>query len=603
MPTLDPENLMPSIPTASHGRSWGHVRLRWLLVPALAFLVALLLAPTSLRADDEKDGDPKKDEKKDEAAPKDETPKKEEAEPKDGAAAPAPAKPILPMIEADPKPFRAIVDAARQYFDLDEEQWKGRTALMAELEAHAAEGRYFLKDMAALRWLVYEGRSFDPPLDDRKWQKSINVTEFKKLGGTVETIKSEDWIFTYSVPSDYWKLKDFRSKYPRPAPLPLLLAMHDKADSVGQKYPGDVFFKRLYPKKDWEELYDGWILLCPTAAAGNYLSPSGMIRPLVFDSPLAELWRHYHVDFDRVILDGSDQAFVAAASKSVYFAGIVFRGDWELEDQQKDLVQNFATIPVYVVNNPKLAKQLEEAGHGSVTAGVGGKTLQKWMNERRRTPPKKFSWSVQPMRFDQVLPYWVNLDNPNWSAPRRHLQVEVVDTEKEPNTIRIDAEGINTLSLFLNDDIVDLDRSLRVTINGHIEFDGKVPLVDERMAKVGRDFDFLFNREPLRIRTSMFFGWLTPARIVSLNVRQRKVEEPPKKEATPKDEGPKANAEQEEMAERLLRSAKLLAEKGNAEGALARLEEARKLPPNKHTTEIEELYQKLKKENDEKGGK
>ncbi len=541
-------------------------------------LGAILLLPATAWSEDEKG-----DEKKPEAEAK-----KDDAKP----AAPK-LKPILPDIAKDPKSFRPLVDAARQYFDLDEEQWKGRSALVGELEKQAAEGRYFLKDMDALRWLVYEGRSFEPQLSDRKWQKTVGIDESKKLGGTVHWIKSQDLTIVYSVPKKYWKLKDFRNKSPRPAPYPLLVTLHDKRDYSGEKYAGDVLLKRRWPKKSWGELYEKWLVLCPIAAAGNYLEKSGIARDLVFKAPLAEFWRHYHVDFDRIILDGTEQAYSIAAAMPVFFGGLILRGKWTLEDEaDKELIKNLSPVPVYVVNNPALAKQLEEGGHEQVTAGVGGKTLMKWMDERRRVVPKKFSWTVQPSRFDQVLPYWLNLDSPNWSAPKRELHVEVVDTEKEPNTVRIKSQGINTLSLFLNDHLVDLDRKVRVDINGHIEFDDKIKLVDPRMESVGRDFDFLFNREPVRIRTSMFFGWLRPARIVSIGVREPRKKEPPK-DAEKKDEGPKATQDQIDRAARLLQKAKIYVEKGNKEKAIEWLKKVLELPETEHHAEARKLLKGL----------
>ncbi len=48
--------------------------------------------------------------------------------------------------------------------------------------------------------------------------------------------------------------------------------MHDKQDYTGEKYPGAAMMKRRFPKKTWKEFYENWIVLCPVAAAGNYLN-------------------------------------------------------------------------------------------------------------------------------------------------------------------------------------------------------------------------------------------------------------------------------------------------------------------------------------------
>jgi len=436
-------------------------------------------------------------------------------------ATPPGSSALLREIQADVKPFKGLVEAARQYFDLDEEQWRGRAALVGALERQAKAGRFFLKDMPALRWLVYQGRSFKPRLADRKWQKLAGVTEAKSLGGTLQWLKSTDLTLTYSIPKAYPKKdKALRNKIPRAGPFPLLLTMHEKRDFTGQHYPGQMLLTRRYPKKTWNALYEQWIVLCPIAAAGNYLEKNGAVRTSVFGNAFAEFWRHYNIDFERVVLDGTEQAFHVMVSLPVYFAGVVFHGKWTLkDDKQKALVPNFRSVPVYVVNNPKLAEQLKAAGHPNVTAGIGGATLKTWLAARRRVTPKTIHWTIEPARYDEVLPYWINLDDVQWKAKERLLDVEVLDTKAAPNTIRIQARGITALSLFLNDDLVDLDRKVRVVINGHVEHDAVIELHEKALETVGRDFDWLFDREPVRIRQSMYFGWLTPAWLVDLGVR------------------------------------------------------------------------------------
>ena len=552
---------------------------RWMLLSLGAALLALLLAaPTGALAEDGKGEEPKKD---------------GDAEPKGDEAKAAPKRaPIMPKIEAEQRKYKTLVEAAREYFDLDKEQWRGRSALVAELESHAANGDWFLKDMDALRWLVAQGRSFPPPLTDRKWQRANGITDAKSRGGTLYSIKAEGLDITFSVPKSYPKAKDFVKKYPRIDPLPLLVSLHERKDNAAD-VPGVSLFKRRFgDKKLYEPLYKEWLVLMPQAPAAAFVSKEGQPRGMVFQQPFSVFWKHYHVDFDRVILDGDKPAFVMANSMPIFWGGIVFRGKWNLDDEMKGQVKNFAHVPVFVVDNQKLADELTAAGHPNVTKGIANATLMKWMGEQRRTPPKKIDWTVT--RTDQVLPYWINLDSPNYNNPRRELKAEVVDTEAEPNTIKIDAIGIDMLSLFLNDDIVDLDRPVRVVVNGHLEHDAKLGVQDKRLEKLGRDFDFLFNREPIRIRSSMYFGWLTPARIVQIAVRKPE----PKKEAKGKDETkkdePKATKEEEMRAERLWNKAQDLISNSLFDRAEKVLERICKLPPNSYTERAEKLIVELK---------
>jgi hypothetical protein len=563
---------MRTIP--DHGRN--HPR-TWVLATLLA---ALLAAWGPRAAWSEEDG-------------KDET--GSAAKPNDAPAQPAPKRePLLPKALENPKDFKDLVEAGRSYFDLEDELWTGRKAVLEQLTLLADQGKHPLKDMEFLRWFVNQSRFFLPEMTDRKWQRANGVTEAKGLGGTMEWVKSELLTVTFSVPRKAWENKDLHSKFPRQDPYPLLLAMHEKKDDVGKKYPGQEYLDRTYPKATFEELYQDWMVLVPVAAAGVYVK-DGMVRNEVFKQPYSEFWKHYHIDFERVVLDGSDdQAFTVAAAIPVFFAGIVFRGEWTLEtDAQKAAVRNFAPVPVYVVDNPKLAQALKDAGHPDVTAGISGPILYKWMNERRRKTPRAFRWTAQV--YDQVLPHWINIDTANWNAPERTLAVEVVDTVEDPNTVRIEAAGVDRLSLYLNDDVVDLDRPVRVVINGHLEHDAMLAPTDENTARLGRDFDALFNKEPVRIRKSMFFGWLTPARIVQLQVRPPK---PKEIVVAPKDEGPKepeATADQETEAARYMQKARVFKEQGQIEKAIEYARKVLELPRNKQTEDAKALVAELEK--------
>ncbi len=562
----------------------------WLLLPLGAALLAFLLAtPRGALAEDPKGDEPKAADAK-EADTKEGEAKEGEAKEGDTKKAAAASPALMKAILADPKAYEELALAARSYFDLEDEHWRGRTAFIAQLEAQAAEKRFFLKDMEALRWLVYQGRSFRPAMTDRKWHRLMGITEAKPLGGTLHYIKSNDLSITYSIPRKYPKPKDLRSKYPRQDPLPLLLTLHDRSD-YADKNPGKSLMKRRYgDKKIWEAIYKEWLVLAPMAPAGKFVTAQGQPRAEVFQNPFSVFWKHYHVDFDRVILDGNENALTMAGSMPIFFAGIVLRGKWKLSDVQKAMVKNFASVPVYVVDNPDLAKSIEAAGHPNVTKGIANSTLLKWMGKQVRKVPLDIDWNAA--RPDQALPYWVNLDGANWNAPKRTLKVSVVDTEDDPNTINVTALGIDTFTLFLNDDIVDLDRKVRVVVNGHTEHDKIVEIQDQRIAALGRDFDFLFNRDPLVIRSSMYFGWLTPSRIVRIPVRKAEIKKPVKDVVT-KDEGPVATAEEEAVAERLMTKARNLIKEGLTEKALKLIKRVCGMPKNKFTAQAHKLAVEL----------
>lgn len=490
-------------------------------------------------------------------------------------AAPPARAPLLPMAQQDPKMFKDLVEAARLYLNLEVEQWKGRTAFLNALMAQAEQKRYPLTDLAFLRWLTAQGRSFHQDMRESRWRRDFNISEYKSEGPFTH-VKSEDFNLTFLLPKAYPSRSKDLEKYPRDDPFPTVMVLHEKDDYSGKKLPGVHALKRIWPKDEFEGLYEKWIAFVPVAAAGNYTEEDGRIRWEFLSSPFARFWKHYHVDFERVILDGGDAALAAAPALASWFAGIVLR-DGQLTDALKGTVCNYATVPVFVVDKPALAKSLTEAGHPNVTLGKPGELLA-WMEAQRRVTPKKFSWNVQ--RFDQVLPYWVNLDSPNFAAAERTLEVEVVDTAEAPNTVRIQARGIRELSLFLNDELVDLDRAVRVEINGHLMHNEIVPPLTASLLPIKRDLDLLFNRDPTKIRDSMFFGWLYPVRIVRLEVMDPKSEsiEAPPPEAPA--ECPAATADEEQVAARLKEKAQMLIADGKSEDALPLLQRIVDMPTN-----------------------
>lgn len=500
------------------------------------------------------------------------------------------SKTLMCEAQEDPKAFKTLVDAARLFFDPEVEPYKGRKAFLQNLEALARAGRYPLTEPNFTRWLAYQGRAFLPDMRESKWRKDFGVVDYKAEGPYVQ-IKTETLYFAYSLPKTYpSKAKDFE-KFPRDGPYPTVLLLHDKDDYSGKKHPGIHALKRVYPKEA-AEFYDNWIGFVPIAAAGNYATGDGQVRVEALSYPFGAFVRHYHVDFERVILDGGEAALTAAPSLAAWFAGVVLRGPQLVKtDAQRAAVKNWAHVPVYVVGCPHTAKSLQDAGHPNVTLGNDADVLA-WMAKQRRTTPRKFSWTIQSP--DQTLAYWVNFDAVGPATVDRGIDLEVLDTAEAPNTIKIEARGVSELSLFLNDEIVALDRPVRVVINGHVEHDGIVPLTSESVAPVKRDLDVLFNREPAKIRQSMWFGFLYPARIVRLEVQPPEAATPvAAKSETPEPAAPPASAEEEEMAKRLKEKAGHYLKEGDSENALKVLQRIVDMPANQQTTWAKERLAEL----------
>ncbi|MCP5070179.1 MAG: hypothetical protein GY946_26730, partial [bacterium] len=316
-----------------------------------------------------------------------------------------------------------------------------------------------------------------------------------------------------------------------------------------------ALLSRRYPNKKrehWGTFQKAWLTLVPVASAGRYIDKEGRLETGKIFYPINQFCRRYHVDFDRIVFDGGQEALAVACKDTYMFAGVVLRKAEIKTDVDRELVVNAHHLPLFVHGNDKLAEDLKAAGHPQVTTG-GDDELKTWLGQRRRTIPKKFTWKIATPAH--TFAHWMMFEEVMWAAQKREVNVEVLDTEEDPNTIKIDAIGVRRLSLFLNDDIVDLDRKVRVVINGHV-------MKDERAT---RDLDVTFYRDPLNLRKSMMFSLLFPVRLPRIAVKD------PLPGFRPREE-PLADEASQAKAARYLDAAKRLLAKDNDSAARARLE-------------------------------
>jgi hypothetical protein len=166
-------------------------------------------------------------------------------------------------------------------------------------------------------------------------------------------------------------------------------------------------------------------------------------------------------------------------------------------DFDRDLVVNYAGVPVFVLGDDALAGALQEAGHPDVSKG-GEAEAMAWLKERRRTPATSFSWNAKGSQH--TFAHWLIL-NPDFSAPKRTLDVKVVNTKEEPNTIHIEARGMIDFSALLNDEIVPLTGEVRFVVNGK----------EVAKQRYERTLEQAFERDPVKVRESLYYGLLFPA--------------------------------------------------------------------------------------------
>lgn len=497
---------------------------------------------------------------------------------------PAKDKPAEPAAKPDEKPAVAppdkkamagIIEAAVEYFDLGADLWKVRQALLKALEPEVKRGYQILGDMEALRDLVYKSRYFEPQVTDKKWRNAQEVREFDNKG-SLYAVKSDDLSMSFRLPKKYPKKNKKFDKQPRIPPVPLLVSTVERKDVTLEKRPGWKLLGRRYPKNDgWDEIRDTWALFVPIAPGAVYIHETkGTIRREYFNWQFVEFIRHYHVDFDRIVLDGMQEVLLTATTAPMIYAGFVLRGG-KLDEKLANTVVNFAHVPVFVTTgNEELAESLKKAGHKNVTVGNPDEQLPAWLKERKRVMPRKFEWRLDGAQHQ--FAHWINMEKIiTAEAAKREV---TVDVDVPSRTINIDAYGVTELSVFLNDDILPLDGKVKILINGNLEYH----------AEVERTVDLAFSEDPFQLRESMYFGLLFPARVANLTVRKHVKKAEPKEPVTPT-----ATPEQEAEAKKYFDLVQPAIDKGLLDRAKKLLEKVVSIGHTSYKVKAQEWLQKL----------
>ena len=447
----------------------------------------------------------------------------------------------------DPKLAAELAKAMRAYLQLDADPYNGREATRAAIaKIEAAGGPKILADMAALRRATDQGRDFDADYRDRKWQKQEANTEVNEGKVAISVSRPDRLRLAFSVPK-----KDYSdaalAKVPRVDAFPTLITLIEEKDYTGKKFPGEEVIARRYGTL--KDVTDRWLLFAPVAVRGNYIE-DGKVRQLFYTAQFKDFYQRFHVDFERVVVDGdATTATTIAASQPYMYAGIVLRRPLVGEPKvDADVVTNYAHVPVYVVGCPHIEAALKEAGHPDVTRGDEA-GLAAWLAQRKRVTPRKFTWRIKAS--DQVFANWMWFA-PDWSQEDRRLTVEVVDTAEDPNTVRITTRGILDLTCLLNDDIVDLGREVRFVINGK-------EVAKERLE---RTLERVFDRPPVKAREAVFYGLLFTA------LSQQMFAPAADETAAPATPAAQVDPAREEKARGWLVKAEELAAGGNKEKAI-----------------------------------
>jgi hypothetical protein len=201
---------------------------------------------------------------------------------------------------------------------------------------------------------------------------------------------------------------------------------------------------------------------------GSPAEPGGAFQLM---TALAAIQKEFPIDCNRRYLAGSGKGFAAVELTAVsypLFAGIIGIGDVTLSDPE--VLENFRALPTLLLKGGEGAKAIEtkigELGFGNCRVEAEGGVAQaaEWIGKTQRDAyPAHLTFAprIDTARFT----HWLSLTGFQSSEKPR------VDAkaDRESNTITIDAQKVAELTVYLNDELVDLEKPVRFVINGTVQ--------------------------------------------------------------------------------------------------------------------------------------
>jgi hypothetical protein len=199
---------------------------------------------------------------------------------------------------------------------------------------------------------------------------------------------------------------------------------------------------------------------------GSPTSPGGGFRLM---TALGQIQREFSVDCNRRYLVGSGKGFGAveatATSYPHVFAGVIGIGDVAVADAGN--LENFRTLPTLLIKGGDGAKAIEaklkELGYENCTLEAEGSAVQAWdwmIKNTRKAYPDHITFV--PKRDNDRAVHWLSLSGFQASeSPRIDAKAD-----KATNTVTIESQKISDLLIYLNDELVDLDKPVKFIVNG-----------------------------------------------------------------------------------------------------------------------------------------
>lgn len=316
-------------------------------------------------------------------------------------------------------------------------------------------------------------------------------------------IQGRDYPLALSIPLTYQPSKGYG----------LVVCLH------GAGFTGDVYLER------WQaRLGDDYLLACPTYPSGAWFTRRA--EELVL-ATIREVRRRYHVDPDRIFLTGMSNggigAWLIGMHHAPLFAGIAPMASG-LDDVLMPFLANLRNTPIYIIHGAKdqvmpvelsrsIGRELTALGipyvyreHQREHPMAGGHYFPReelpdlivWLNRQRRNPlPTTITVIREASHFQPFN--WLRLES---TDPIAAFSEDLVDRRDErikrreyarldaaivrDDRIEVKAERVQRYSLFLNDQLIDVSKPLKVLTNGHVSFEGPVAPSAETLLRQAR---------------------------------------------------------------------------------------------------------------------
>ena len=255
-----------------------------------------------------------------------------------------------------------------------------------------------------------------------------------------------------------------KSYNPKSQAYPLIITIPEDdpdlspSDHIGQKWTDAT-------------IRENAILVAPTmpddvstwGQAGSPGEAGGLAHVL---TTLRTVLGKYAVDPDRIYLSGRGAGVAAALSIASYFpdrfAGVIGRSG----DPGLVAPHNMGNLPTYFAaaggGATSYQTSVKEAGFDNCTLDPEGDeaSVWSWIEEHPRAANPTEVTLVPGSPFP-VRAYWVRVPPSTETDSRLDARID-----RATNTIHVDATGIANMTLYLNDDLVDLSQPVTVICNG-----------------------------------------------------------------------------------------------------------------------------------------